>query len=709
MPHAKFKSESYNAIGGINSKISPYLNGPLEFLDIKNYDFQVVGALNQRWGSTMYVGQTFPSKITHLVEYPKLNGQSFVIIGTTQGVWYGATTGNSQGMSFTYFGATQSTPGATLPQYGFYAYDFAFVGGGVQDYRATAKNWALDADLNQQVGASQPILNPDWPPSGDITSSVVFGNYLFAADGKKVWKFDGTTNTIAQLAPPAFDGNYYVSYGSSFPAGSVHYGMGYSGTYFYQFSYVNSRGVEGPRWPLAAFNAGVAGPTLASKGGTFLFAGVYMQVPEAYGVSAINLYCYHGITDVTIADPSVWSYPYTFVRSIPATGTTTYGDNPTVLVELGATFGGVSYLINNLYPIPQPNNYVALGLSLTFNNPTNTGGMTAWAIGSYSPRYLEIYQNRLFMGGFSSTPSTVWFSDIGEPEGVEADWNFEVRTNDADFITCMKAYSTRLYIFKQKSFFILNGDSPDNFYLQQLSAIYGCVNNKCAVVFNDLMAFLDRKGVILYNGANIVFLSDKVQPIFDRMNYAAALTEACATHDKQRNQLLFGIPVDGSSVNNLTVVYDYMAQAWTTYNGFSPSYFAQIQGRNTTVNTFYGNYSGMINWFGQSFVTDNGVGATLYFKTRFLHDMGESVEKQFRRLYINTDDVSATLTFNINFFQDYGTSVVLGITMLTSEFQQRIDFGIPAKSLAFEMAFLPINSPLRIYGFTIESRFQRNV
>ena len=54
---------------------------------------------------------------------------------------------------------------------------------------------------------------------------------------------------------------------------------------------------------------------------------------------------------------------------------------------------------------------------------------------------------------------------------------------------------------------------------------------------------------MLFNASNISCLSNKVQGFFDRMNYNAALTEACVVHDKLRNQILVAIPIDGSTVN----------------------------------------------------------------------------------------------------------------------------------------------------------------
>jgi hypothetical protein len=147
--------------------------------------------------------------------------------------------------------------------------------------------------------------------------------------------------------------------------------------------------------------------------------------------------------------------------------------------------------------------------------------------------------------------------------------------------------------------------------------------------------------------------------------------------------------------------------AWAKYDNLPVSVFQTIKGRNDSKNVFYGSYSGSLNWMGASFLADNGAGFTCYIKTRFLKPMGDSVQEQYRRLYINADPGSS-LGVKINFFQDYGTSVVLSTSMLLNQFQTRIDFGIPAKSLAFEMSSIQTNIPFRFYGFTTESRFQRN-
>ncbi|MGK3945787.1 hypothetical protein ABK046_46510, partial [Streptomyces caeruleatus] len=62
------------------------------------------------------------------------------------------------------------------------------------------------------------------------------------------------------------------------------------------------------------------------------------------------------------------------------------------------------------------------------------------------------------------------------------------------------------------------------------------------------------------------------------MNVDAAFQQATAIHDRLNNQVKFSFPIDGSLVNNITIVFDYLAGAWTTETGYSPSVNAMIRG-----------------------------------------------------------------------------------------------------------------------------------
>lgn len=700
MSGEKLKPEKYHGLAGMNPKFSPYVTGPLEFLDIQNMDFQMPGALTQRWGSTMYVGQTLPGKVTSLVEFTRLSGASYVVFGSTGAMYFGATTGLSQGMSFMNQGAISVAGAAGL--------HFDNVGwNGSINVGSVNVNYYGDGSQQFSAGTTVTVLGQTL--SGNVTSFATINNYLFAANGSQFYKFDGASTSFV-TSPPVFPLGIGKQPSVNNNAGASIVGVGATGSYLFYGSFVNSRGFEGQIWPMSSVNASTANS--ASLGGTFIVdIEQIVLVPPQYDIASINIYTYwSGATLLTVSDSATWlSRPYVFQRNVPISGLTTFNSATVMAIPMGSTLAGLTYLIGNVGALPDPaiNSLRPLGLSLSvgaFNIVNNV------VIAPYNPQYLEVYQNRLFLAGFSSTPSTSWFSEVGEPEGYQVENNFEVRTNDGDVITGMRSYGTRLYYFKRNSFHVLSGDSPQNFFLQEVSLQYGALNNRCIISFgeDEQLGFLDAKGIIVFNGAKPTHASLKVQPIFDRMNYTAALTEACMVHDKLRNQVLCAIPVDGSSVNNITVVYDYAANAWTTQTGVAPAILAKIRGRNNTQNAFYGSYSGMIMWYGASFASDSGAGFTCYVKSRFDHEMGDTTQKQYRYFYMNMDPPAATLSMPLNFYQDYGTSKVLQSTFVIGAFQGIVQYGISARSLAFEIYHLAQSSPLRIYGYSLTERMQRN-
>lgn len=702
----KLKSENYQGLAGINAKFSPYVTGYLEFLDIQNMDFQMPGALTQRWGSTMYVGQTLSGKITALGEFSRLDGTSFVFFGSSGALYFGATTGRSQGMSF--FGQTafvsypNFAPEMTDVQYDASAH-VAFVGQNAPYLGLPSKIISNQYNISifgQTLGTNH-------------LSAVSLNNYLFACNGSQFFKFDGATTTFIGSPPVTAQG---VTVRILNSAGSV--GVGASGSYAFYGSWVNDRGFEGQIWPICCINAGQANS--ASLGGTFISAEFNVFMPSQYNLKSLNIYSYYSGSTLTLGSTQTWSaLPYAFLANYPVAGASIIGiisNVQAMRLVLGTTVGGQTALVTNAGALPDPivNSYYPLGFTSTVGTFAPNAGLTlGFAITPFIPQFLEVYKNTLFLAGFSSAPSFTVYSDpsIGEPEGYSLESGFEVRSNDGDVIVGMKSYNSRLYYFKRNSFHVLTGDTNANFQLNEITNQYGAVNNRCIIIYdeNEKMMFLDTKGLISFNGAQSVHASIKMQPYFDRMNYSAALTEACMVHDKLRNQVLCSIPIDGSSINNITIVYDYAADSWTTQIGVAPSVLARIQGRNNNKNAFYGSYSGMISWYGPSFTSDSGVGFTNAIKTRFNHEMGDSTQKMFRRLFLNVDPPSATLSIPVNFYQDYGSSTVLQSTLVIGDFQQRLEFGICAKALAFEMHQAATNVPLRIYGYTLEERLQRSV
>lgn len=325
-----------------------------------------------------------------------------------------------------------------------------------------------------------------------------------------------------------------------------------------------------------------------------------------------------------------------------------------------------------------------------------------------APKYLEIFNNQLILAGFSSMQSTFYWSDIAEPEGVRPESFAEVRTNDGDRITGTRAYQGELIVTKQYSLHRLSGDNPDNFVLQEITDQYGCLSNRTLTVFNDLLVFLDSKGIVKFNGANIEVISARVEPFINRINVAAAIDNATAIHNRKENEVWFCVPVDGSSINNAILVYDYLADAWTIYDGLRVSSLNVVQGALEADSVLYGGYTGSISFFDDDIESDNGAAFTCTIQTRFVSVLGQSVEEQFRRFYLNLDPIlGITQGINVNFYSNYGLTAVATFTMYQNPFQSRIDFGIPAKVLSAEIVHSSASLSFKVFGWTVESRYQR--
>ena len=424
---------------------------------------------------------------------------------------------------------------------------------------------------------------------------------------------------------------------------------GISGLITFYFGFKNDRGYYGP-----AINGITISATSVS---TITFGG--FSTPSGYGISSIVMY----------ATANNSNAGYRVTEFAPAA---TY------------TFAGPLTLTTN----PQPP-------YLWFTT---------------APKFIEIYNNQLFGAGFSSMLSTVYFSDIGEPEGIGSTAFFEVRTNDGDKITALKDYLAQLLIFKERSFHSLTGDNPNNFLLREISTEYGALNNRCVVTYEDTCVFLDRIGIMKFNGANIDTFSNRIEPIFSNMNLPAAKTNACMVHWPERNEIWCAIPCNGATLNNCVVVYDYRVDSFTKYEGFSPLCMTSARATFSTNRVFFGDYNGRVHNFDNSLFGDNGTGMTCLIKTKSFGELGFSVEKLWRRLYLDTSVVAASYSpINIDFYVDNGTSLALSRTMGQTMFQSRIDFGLSSKSMLFLLSHNSNYSSFSLNGFTIEYRFQRAV
>lgn len=537
--------------------------------------------------------------------------------------------------------------------------------------------------LNSMPGSAQYVPTS---VAGDIT-----GIYEYA-------KFDGSSYLVFTANTTA----YYTDGINVFPWRiALQNGVITSFTTFTDFLFMTD-GLNFIKWDgtnasrFSAPDGSSTGFSSALSSTTFIvgFGATYQY---SYGYLTTTGY-YTNISEILTVDNGASSNAvvlsgFTYPMDYGITASVIYRSSPggLALFEIGTLpFGGQTF--------------VDAGLTL-MNLPQSPSNFFTLA-----PRYVEIYQNSLFLIGSSQFPSDIFFSDLGQPESIQPTYNFEVNTNNGDFLTGGRFYHNSLYLFKRYSMYRLIGTDPTNFVLYDISDQYGCLSNRAIVVYDDNMLFLDRKGIALFNGITPQIISQKIEKTFLTLNEQAAIDQACAIHNRLRNEIWWGIPTNGSTINNTIIIFDYITNAWTVRAGFLPSSMDVAYGTFDKETVFFGGYSGTINYCSASLFNDSGQGMTYVVQSKFFNMGGPSSTMQYRRLYIDTDPIlGMTVMMTINFRINEQSDIVYTQDIFLDEYQTRLDFGIPAKSLSVEMIVSGASFPFKLNGFTVEARLQRRV
>ena len=663
MPYPKQKTEQYANLGGINQKASIYKTGENEVLALSNYDFSEPGAWTKRWGftNTLVSGNTLTSGASN----------------TLNDLWqifkdgiYGT-------------GSTYLDPKLT----------FLF-GHGAGVYKTTGNVGAASSTFIYQ-NLITGYTNANWNHVNykDQTYFAANGQaYKYRPFTFPVPGFSDDASYFGMASPPQL-GNPGLTMGTT-AAGVTNF----SGTYVYQYAYEDQFGYIGPR------------------GATY--------VVSTAGVQAFVL---SGFTTAASA-----SYGYS--NSVLFRNRVT-GFAPSDMIKI-AEFSGQTYTDNNTPNVPPEFLEPVVDLAESLGGLIDAGNPFAIAT-----RFFEVYQNRLFTNCVPSYPASgipsaargsdykLYFSEIDDLQTIYPE-SFLTIVDNTFAISALKTYNQSLIIFCEKGFFRLTGDNPDNFNVQNITSEYGCISNKATVVFKNRLWFLDETGIVEFDGANYDQVSERMFDTFASINLDAARQNACAMHVPERNEVWFAIPTGANTINNLVVVYDYLANGWTTFSadklkptGMAPLY-RNVGFESSTLSAriplnkvyTFGSIGASLYNFHPSLSMDDGAGITLSWQTRWHESFGKSSTNQFRRFFLDTkiSTVGSTQVFNqtfaLTFYANYAsTAISLTRAFNTSTLTENwIDFGIPAKSMSVVGAYGSTSGDVKVYGYTVESRYQRN-
>lgn len=178
--------------------------------------------------------------------------------------------------------------------------------------------------------------------------------------------------------------------------------------------------------------------------------------------------------------------------------------------------------------------------------------------------------------GFVRGEHDLRYSQINEPQAWGA-FNIEpIVPGNGQPITALGRLN-RLVVFKSRSLHTWEG-IPGLFVRREKSNVVGCVAHNTVKNISlpqggDVLMFLASTGVYAFDEQDVFSVSREIETIFngrdENYTFNAARAEfSCAEYLDSEKKYFLSIPVNGSSDNNLMLVYDVYAQSWSVREPF---------------------------------------------------------------------------------------------------------------------------------------------
>lgn len=259
---------------------------------------------------------------------------------------------------------------------------------------------------------------------------------------------------------------------------------------------------------------------------------------------------------------------------------------------------GITYIVlNNILFVVGAANWVYIN---------NDDMVSTTAVSGEPPALYGVnYRSRLYSvggGGSSGDPRRVFFSARGDGTTWDTtnDW-FDVEDQSGEAVTGTRVLNDRLVLFKTNSIF-----TYDEIELKQRVTGAGAWNNKVQIDIDGIIYTFCPRGIFATNGLSATQIGEPVRefwdnfmPEYDSVTERVVLNTSAAKFGRFY-VLYIGDITKPRTTNDVSLVYDTIAKAWTTYDGFvnarhlfgTDKYRFGDQPINHRSALFYGNSSG---------------------------------------------------------------------------------------------------------------------
>lgn len=265
------------------------------------------------------------------------------------------------------------------------------------------------------------------------------------------------------------------------------------------------------------------------------------------------------------------------------------------------------------------------------------------------------HKNMAFAAGNSSSPSTLYHSDIGDIENwtTGLSGNISIENNDGTVIRALIPGFDALYIFKDKSIWRLSGDDKDNFVLQRMIPDLGTLSNQAVTRLGSEVLFISDQGdAFIYDGSiGVKNISSKIEETIDAANFSRfAYAKATVFQD----DFYASISSSASSEHDTVLFFDTFHNAWSKFSGMNVNCWDVADDGSGEDVLVFGDYGGFVYQY-PSGTDDAGEDIASYYTTKQYLFEELSTIKYLQKLVVFAD-VKGDYDLTVDVMRDFQSS-----------------------------------------------------
>jgi hypothetical protein len=252
-----------------------------------------------------------------------------------------------------------------------------------------------------------------------------------------------------------------------------------------------------------------------------------------------------------------------------------------------------------------------------------------------TPKFIENHLNRIWTLDGNTLRWSVLDTSVTE-ENFN-DWDSSnnagaviIPSGQGDTGTGLYSLGGTLYVFQRRAIWGLYGNSPGNFQLKNITNEVGMLDKRTLVEWGDVLAFLSDLGVILFDGTNILNVSDGV--VNTSINDWANKSTPVAT--LWENKYILAYTPSGGSYNSEAIFYDFTRKVFGKVEGLFANAWSRWSGGNDTGQIYFvsSNQGSIYRWdIGGS---DDGYEITTRYSTPSLSFGAGINDKTVKKMYL---------------------------------------------------------------------------